>query len=197
MKIVLLGPPGAGKGTQAARISSQFGVISLSTGDIFRAVAASPDSLGIKISSLIARGELVPDALVNDVVLSKLTSDVLKSGFVLDGFPRTVSQAVVLAHFLSDNQTCLTAVIDIKVDQNILFDRIQNRVLQSGMNVRNDDTEQVLIKRLSIYNELTKPLLSYYKKQGVLRSVDGMASIDSVTDDIISALSEIKNSNHV
>ena len=190
MKVVLLGPPGAGKGTQAAHICRHFNITSLSTGDIFRSVAQSDDTLGRKVQAIISRGELVPDALVNDVVLSKLTAETLASGFVLDGFPRTVAQASVLQHFLTENRTCLNFVIDIEVDHEILFGRIQSRVAQSGGNVRHDDNEQVLKNRITVYNELTKPLLSFYRDLGLLVSINGMKTVDEVTSDIVSVLSK-------
>jgi adenylate kinase len=189
MKLVLLGPPGAGKGTQAAKISEQFGVRTISTGDIFRSVAQSNDHLSLKVREIIASGGLVPDALVNDVILSHLTDSVLNDGFVLDGFPRTVSQADVLEHFLGDKGTCLDKVINIEVDQSILFGRIQTRISQSGGNTRQDDNEQVLVNRLELYNTQTKPLLDYYTERNLLVSVDGMMPIESVTEYIISELS--------
>lgn len=192
MKLVFLGPPGAGKGTQALIISKHFNISSFSTGDIFRAVSQQNDPLALKIKSLMAQGELISDELVVDLVFSKLDSSVQQKGFILDGFPRTINQAEHLERFLAMNASHLDFVINIKVDQNILFDRIQSRVNQSSGNVRLDDNAEVLRSRIDVYNSETKPLIQFYEQRGLLVNIDGMQSVDCVTKDIISSLNKQK-----
>lgn len=190
MKVVFLGPPGAGKGTQAKQISHHFNLLAISTGDIFRSVSEAKDDLGIKVKTLMARGELIHDTLVVDLILSKLNASVLHQGFILDGFPRTVPQAQSLQFFLEEQSTALDAVINIKVDHSILFKRIETRVSQSNGKTRVDDTAEILKSRIDVYNNETQPLVSFYKDLGILHDIDGMKTIEDVTRDIVAVLSK-------
>jgi len=184
MRSILLGPPGAGKGTQAQRLVKQHGIVQLSTGDMLRAAVAAETPVGLKAKDIMARGELVPDDVVIAIIADRIDQPDAKAGFVLDGFPRTVPQAQALDRLLAKRGLELDAVVELKVNEGILIKRIENRVAEMtarGEKVRPDDNPQVLAGRLAAYRAQTAPLVDYYAGRGVLRSVDGMAAIDQVT----------------
>jgi len=184
MRLVMLGPPGAGKGTQAQRLVQKYGLLHLSTGEILRAAVVSGTPAGLNAKAAMERGELVPDEVVVAIVAERIAQPDAERGFVLDGFPRTVPQAQALDRILGERGVKLNAVIELKVDEGILVKRIETRVTQMtarGERLRSDDNAEVLKGRLAAYRELTAPLVDYYAASGLLRSVDGMAPIDAVT----------------
>jgi adenylate kinase len=184
MRLILLGPPGAGKGTQAQRLIAKHGIVQLSTGDMLRAAVAAGTPVGLHAKSIMDRGELVPDDVVVAIVAERIDQPDAKRGFVLDGFPRTVPQAQALENLLMERGLKLDAVIELKVDEGILLRRIEKRVADMtarGEKVRADDTPEVLKGRLATYRAQTAPLVDYYAAKSLLKSVDGMASIDEVT----------------
>jgi adenylate kinase len=183
MRLILLGPPGAGKGTQAQRLISKHGIVQLSTGDMLRAAVAAGTQVGLQAKNIMERGELVPDEIVVAIIADRIGQPDAKRGFVLDGFPRTVAQAEALDRLLAKRGLKLDGVIELKVDEGILLNRIEKRVaemLARGETIRADDTAEVLKGRLSAYRAQTEPLVGYYAGKGMLKSVDGMASIDEV-----------------
>lgn len=193
MRIVLLGPPGAGKGTQAKELVSKYGIVQLSTGDMLRAAVAAGTPVGLKAKDIMARGELCPDELVVSIVADRIDQPDARNGFILDGFPRTVPQAEALDRMLAKKKLRLDAVVELKVDPDILVRRIENRVEQMklrGEPLRADDNPEVLKQRLAAYGALTAPLVTYYKGRGILRTVDGMASISDVGAAIGRALAD-------
>ena len=185
MNVILLGPPGCGKGTQAARLKQKYGVLPLSTGDMLRAAVAAGTDVGKKAKAIMEAGQLVPDDVVVGVIAERIgQSDVQKQGFVLDGFPRTVAQAKSLDQMMEKRGWKLDHIIEMKVDEQALFARIDKRVRETaaaGGAVRADDNAETLKKRITVYREQTQPILPYYAKAGRLKSVDGMAPIDDVT----------------
>ena len=193
MRIVLLGPPGAGKGTQAKGLVSKYGIVQLSTGDMLRAAIAAGTPIGLKAKDIMARGRLVPDDVVVSIVSDRIDQPDAKRGFILDGFPRTVPQAEALDRMLAEKGLRLDAVVELKVDADILVRRIANRVEQMklrGEPLRPDDNPEVLKQRLAAYDAQTAPLVRYYRGKGALRTVDGMASIDEVAQAIGRALAD-------
>jgi adenylate kinase len=191
MRLILLGPPGAGKGTQAQRLVEQHGIVQLSTGDMLRAAVAAGTPIGRRAKDIMARGELVPDDVVVAIVSDRVDQPDAKKGFILDGFPRTVPQAVALDRLLSQKGLALNAVIELNVDYAILLQRIESRVAQAkerGEALRPDDNPEILGKRIETFRQQTAPLVDYYRQQGILRSVDGMASITEVASAIDQAL---------
>ena len=193
MRIVLLGPPGAGKGTQAKELVSKYGIVQLSTGDMLRAAVAAGTPVGLTAKDIMARGHLCPDELVVQIVADRIEQPDARNGFILDGFPRTVPQAEALDRMLAQKKLRLDAVIELKVDPDILVRRIETRVEQMklrGEPLRADDNPEVLKQRLQAYGVQTAPLVSYYKGQGSLRTVDGMASISDVGAAINRALAD-------
>ena len=184
MRLILLGPPGAGKGTQAQRLVSKHGIVQLSTGDMLRAAVAAGTPVGLRAKSLMEAGQLVPDEVVVAIIADRIGESDAKRGFVLDGFPRTVPQAEALDRLLAERGLKLDGVIQLKVDEGILVKRIEKRVAQmmaSGEKVRSDDKPDVLRGRLEAYRAQTAPLADYYGGRGMLKAVDGMAPIDEVT----------------
>jgi len=193
MRIVLLGPPGAGKGTQAKELVSKYGIVQLSTGDMLRAAVAVGTPVGLKVKDIMARGALVPDEVVVSIVSDRIDQPDAKRGFILDGFPRTVPQAEALDRMLAKKALRLDAVVELKVDPDILIRRIGHRVEQTklrGEALRPDDNPEVLKQRLAAYDAQTAPLVAYYRNQGALRTVDGMASVEEVASAIGRALAD-------
>ncbi len=187
MRLILLGPPGAGKGTQAKILVESYGIPQLSTGDILRSAIAAQTPLGLEAKAIVDRGDLVSDAIVNGIVSDRLDADDCKPGFILDGFPRTIAQAEALDGMLAEKGIALDAVIEIKAEADELVKRVINRAKESG-GARADDNEEVLRKRLGVYAEQTAPLVTYYTAKGLLKAVDGMAPVEEVTGAIKSAL---------
>ena len=191
MKLILLGPPGAGKGTQAQRLVDKHGIVQLSTGDMLRAEIAAGTELGLRVKDIMARGLLVPDDVVVAIVSERIDQPDARKGFILDGFPRTVPQALALDRMLKGKGLKLDGVIELKVDAGILQKRIENRIAEakaSGKPLRSDDDPEKLKRRVEIYHEQTAPLVDYYRLEGPLTSVDGMASIPQVASAIDRAL---------
>lgn len=191
MKLILLGPPGAGKGTQSQRLVEAYGIPQLSTGDMLRAAVAKGSPIGREAKDIMARGELVPDRIVVGIVSERIGQPDAARGFVLDGFPRTVAQAEALDAMLDQQRLGLDAVIELKVDPAILLERIRTRVAEMqarGETVRPDDNPEALEKRLEAYRAQTEPLVGYYAGRGRLRTVDGMAPIEEVSAAIRSVL---------
>jgi adenylate kinase len=192
MRLILLGPPGAGKGTQAQRLIQKHGIVQLSTGDMLRAAVAAGTPIGQRAKSIMDAGKLVPDDVVVAIIAERIDQPDCKRGFVLDGFPRTVPQAEALDRLLAERGLRLDGVIELKVDEGILLKRIENRVAEMsarGEKLRADDNPEVLKGRLAAYRTQTAPLADYYAAKGVLKTVDGMAPIDAVTAAIDQILS--------
>ncbi len=185
MRLILLGPPGAGKGTQAKILVESYGIPQLSTGDILRSAIAQKPPLGLEAKAIVDRGDLVSDAIVNGIVSERLDAEDCKPGFILDGFPRTIPQAEALEGMLADKKMQLDAVVELTVDADELVRRIVLRSKESG---RMDDNEDVVRNRLGVYREQTAPLVDFYRGRGLLRSVDGMQPVDVVTTAIKSAI---------
>ena len=186
MNIILFGAPGAGKGTQAERIVADRGMVQLSTGDMLRAAIAEGSELGLRAKEIMDRGELVSDDIIVGMIDARMDQDDCAKGVILDGFPRTVAQAKALDDMLAGKGLALDHVIEIKVDEDALFARIEKRASERRRTgtARSDDNADTLRKRLAVYHENTAPLLPYYLEKGVLRSVDGMASIEDVATQI-------------
>jgi adenylate kinase len=187
MRLILLGPPGAGKGTQAKILVEAFGIPQLSTGDILRSAIAARTPMGLAAKEIMDRGDLVPDEVVNGIVSERLDQEDCRTGFVLDGFPRTIAQAEALREMLEEKGVALDAVIELTADADVLVGRIAKRARESGV-ARGDDNEEVLRKRLGVYREQTAPLVDYYREEGLLRTVDGMQDVEEVTAGIRRAL---------
>ncbi|MGC6411800.1 MAG: adenylate kinase [Candidatus Puniceispirillaceae bacterium] len=183
MNIILFGPPGAGKGTQAHKLVSERGMVQLSTGDMLRAAISAGTELGLKAKSIMDAGQLVPDDVMIGMIDERMDSDTVAKGVILDGFPRTVAQAEALSDMFVSRGLELAHVIEIQVDENALFARIENRAAETGGD-RSDDNADVLKARLAVYHENTAPVLPYYADKGILKQVDGMQSIDAVSDQI-------------
>jgi len=184
MRLILLGPPGAGKGTQAQRLIQKYGIVQLSTGDMLRAAVAAGTPVGRRAKAIMDRGELVPDEVVVAIIADRIDQPDCKRGFVLDGFPRTVPQAEALDRLLAERGLRLNAVIELKVDEDALVKRIETRVAEMtarGEKLRADDNPEVLKGRLAAYRAQTAPLAYYYASKGMHRAVDGMEPIDAVT----------------
>jgi adenylate kinase len=187
MRLILLGPPGAGKGTQAQRLVAKYGLVQLSTGDMLRAAVNAGTPVGLRAKDIMARGELVPDDVVVAIVSDRIDAPDARMGFILDGFPRTVPQAHALDRILKEKGRKLDAVIELKVDEGILLKRIEKRIAETkgrGETLRPDDNPDVLRRRLTAYRDQTAPLVAYYGLQSVLRSIDGMAPISEVSNAI-------------
>ena len=183
MRLILLGPPGAGKGTQAKNLIEAYGIPQLSTGDILRSAIKAKTPMGLAAKEVMDRGDLVSDQIVNGIVSERLDSEDAKKGFVLDGFPRTIAQAEALDQMLSDKGVKLDAVVEITADAETLTQRIINRARESAATTgaRADDNAEVVRNRLTVYREQTAPLVAYYRGRGLLKSVDGMAPVEDVT----------------
>ncbi|MGB8277770.1 MAG: adenylate kinase [Methylovirgula sp.] len=187
MRLILLGPPGAGKGTQSARLMQKYSIPQLSTGDMLRAAVSAETPVGLKAKAIMDSGGLVSDDIVVGIVAERIQQPDAVRGFILDGFPRTVNQAQALDAMLAEKHMDLDAVIELKVDEEALLDRIQTRAdetRKAGGTVRADDNPGAFRTRLDAYRTLTAPVSAYYAKTGQLRTIDGMASIDEVTGTI-------------
>jgi len=187
MRLILLGPPGSGKGTQAQRLIHRHGIVQLSTGEMLRAAVAAQTPVGLKARDIMARGELVPDDVVVAIVADRIAQPDARNGFILDGFPRTVPQAEALDELLKKKHIKLDAVIELRVNESALLQRVETRVAEMrarGEEVRIDDTPEVLTKRLASYRALTEPLIHYYSERRKLLTVDGMMTIEHVTREI-------------
>lgn len=183
MNLILLGAPGAGKGTQAERLQSERGLVQLSTGDMLRAAVAAGTETGRKAKEIMDRGDLVPDQVVVGIIAERIDSPDCAQGFILDGFPRNQAQAEALDQMLKQKGKKLDAVVELKVDETILFDRIRTRAAETAGKTgaaRADDSEETLRNRLQVYHAQTAPLLPYYRAQGKLHSIDGMQGIEQV-----------------
>jgi adenylate kinase len=194
MRLILLGPPGAGKGTQAQRLIQKNGIVQLSTGEMLRAAVAAQTPIGLQAKDIMASGSLVPDEIVIGIISDRLDQPDMKNGFILDGFPRTVPQAEALDDLLKRKHIKLDAVIELRVNESALLDRVETRVAEMrarGEEVRVDDTPEVLSKRLASYRSLTEPLIHYYSERRKLLTVDGMMTIEHVTREINRILAAI------
>jgi adenylate kinase len=191
MRLILLGPPGAGKGTQAQHLVAKYGIVQLSTGDMLRAAVKAGTPLGQKVEGIMASGALCPDDVVVSIVEQRIAQPDARKGFILDGFPRTVPQAEALDRMLARHGIALDAVIELRVDEEALIRRIESRIAEMqkrGEPLRPDDNPDVLHRRLTAYREQTAPLIAYYRDHGMLRSIDGMAPIEQVAGAIEEAL---------
>ena len=187
MRLILLGPPGAGKGTQAQRLVQKYGIVQLSTGDMLRAAVAAETPIGLKAKDVMAGGGLVSDDIVIGIISDRVDQPDAQNGFILDGFPRTVPQAEALDQLLKDKGLKLDSVIELRVNEAVLLQRVENRIaemLARRESVRADDNADALAKRLEAYRAQTEPLVHYYGDRRALATVDGMASIDEVTAQI-------------
>ncbi len=193
MILIFLGPPGAGKGTQAKRIAATYKIPQLSTGDMLRAAVAAGTPVGKQAKKVIDAGQLVSDEIVADIVADRIDETDCEKGFLLDGFPRTLAQAEMLDKILQDRDRSLTTVLLLKVDEDALLARLRNRIeetMKAGGEVRSDDNVETFTKRLRVYKEQTAPLIPFYEEKGVLRVVDGMGSIDAVSAEIDGVLGQ-------
>jgi adenylate kinase len=187
MRLILLGPPGAGKGTQAQRLVHRYNIVQLSTGEMLRAAVAAETPVGLRAKDIMASGSLVPDEMVIGIISDRLDQPDMKNGFILDGFPRTVPQAEALDELLKKKHIKLDAVVELRVNESALLSRVETRVAEMrarGEEVRIDDTPEVLSKRLASYRALTEPLIHYYSERRKLLTVDGMMTIEHVTREI-------------
>jgi adenylate kinase len=187
MRLVLLGPPGAGKGTQSARLKEKYQIPQLSTGDMLRAAVEAATPAGIAAKAIMDKGDLVPDETVIGIVAERIAEPDAKEGFILDGFPRTVPQAEALGKLLAAHNIDLDAVIELKVDDAVLLGRIAKRAsetLACGGAVRADDNPEAFQARLAAYHAQTAPVTGFYAKKGLLKTADGMAPVDAVTSAI-------------
>lgn len=185
MRLLIIGPPGAGKGTQAALVAQKLGIPAISTGDIFRHNVINETELGKKAKSYMDAGEYVPDSLTNDLVRDRLSQDDAKSGFLLDGYPRTQDQVETLDEILGEQDLALDGIILLEADQDELVSRLANRAHEQG---RADDSEELIRHRLDLYLEETAPLVNFYSERGILAKVDGLGEIEAVTARIDAAI---------
>ena len=190
MNIILFGPPGAGKGTQAELLVRSRGMVQLSTGDMLRAAIAAGTELGLKAKSIMDAGELVSDDIMIGMIAERMEDEECKNGVILDGFPRTVAQAEALDVMFADKGITLDNVIEIKVDEAALFARIEKRAAETG-GARSDDNAEVLEARLKVYHDNTAPVLPYYQGKGQLVSIDGMQSVEEVSNQIEACLNSV------
>ncbi len=184
-QLLLIGAPGAGKGTQAERLAEHFGIPAISTGDIFRYNVKNETELGKLAKGFMDRGEYVPDTLTNDLVRDRLSHDDAQSGFLLDGYPRTADQVRELDSILDGQDRELSAVVQLLADTDEVVRRLLNRAIEQG---RADDTEEVIRRRLDIYDEQTAPLVSIYAQRGMVIAIDGLGGVEEVTGRILEAL---------
>jgi adenylate kinase len=185
MRLILMGPPGAGKGTQAKVIAAKLGIPAISTGDIFRANVSQQTPLGLEAKTYMDAGDYVPDSVTNAMVRDRINQDDARTGFLLDGYPRTVAQVEELDAMLADQKAAIDTVVVLTVDQDEIVARLLRRAETEG---RTDDTEDVIRKRQQVYAEQTAPLIEVYAGRGVLTEVDGMGSVDEVSARVFQAL---------
>jgi adenylate kinase len=185
MNLIFLGPPGSGKGTQAIRVAEKLGVVHLSTGDVLREAVKAGSELGKKADTFMKRGELVPDDLIIGLIEDEVASGELGGGFILDGFPRTIPQAVSLKEMFVKNSISVDKAILLSVSDDVIVGRIKGRAEAEG---RADDTEEVVRNRLAVYNEQTAPLVDFYRKESVLMEIPGEDTMDGVFNSILEAL---------
>jgi len=193
MNLILLGPPGAGKGTQAKRLMERYGLVQLSTGDMLRAAVAAGTPVGLRAKAIMDAGDLVPDEVVIGIISDRLDQPDTAPGVIFDGFPRTVAQADALDRLLAAKGRQLDAVIELAVDDNILIDRIRARAAETG-GARADDNEETLRNRLTVYHGQTAPIIPYYRDRGRLSRIDGMQAIDDVASSIDRLLADLARS---
>ena len=194
MRLILLGPPGSGKGTQAQRLVQKHGIVQLSTGEMLRAAVAAGTPVGLQAKDIMANGGLVPDEIVIGIISDRIDQPDARKGFILDGFPRTVPQAEALDELLKKKHLKLDAVIELRVNESALLDRVEKRAAETrarGEVVRVDDTPEVLTKRLAQYRAMTEPLIHYYSERRKLLTVDGMMTVEHVTREINRILAAI------
>ncbi|WP_050384841.1 adenylate kinase [Bradyrhizobium pachyrhizi] len=202
MRLILLGPPGSGKGTQAQRLVHRHGIVQLSTGEMLRAAVAAGTPIGLQAKEIMANGGLVPDEVVVGIIADRIEEPDAKKGFILDGFPRTVPQAEALDDLLRKKHLKLDAVVELRVNESALLARVEKRAEETrarGEEVRLDDTPEVLTKRLAQYRSLTEPLIHYYSERRKLLTVDGMMTIEHVTREInriLTALGALEPKDH-
>lgn len=191
MRLILLGPPGAGKGTQAKRLVERHGIVQLSTGDMLRAAVAAGTPVGLKAKDIMASGGLVPDEVVIGIISDRIDQPDAAKGFILDGFPRTVPQAEALTRLLKKKKLKLDAAVELRVNEGVLLQRVETRIAEMtarGESVRADDNAEALAKRLAAYRAQTAPLVDYYAEKRLLATVDGMKSVEQVSADIAALL---------
>lgn len=186
-RLVIMGPQGAGKGTQAARLAERLGVPAISTGDIFRANIKGGTELGVLAQSYTSRGDLVPDSVTNDMVRARLAEQDAADGFILDGYPRNAAQVTELDAILQERGAALDGVLELTAERDELLGRLRNRAVVEG---REDDTEEAIARRLDIYAEQTAPLTSAYAERGLLVTVDGIGPVEEITDRLVAALAD-------
>jgi len=189
MRVILMGPPGAGKGTQAARIAERFGIPAVSTGDIFRDNIKNRTELGQQVEKILASGAYVPDEVTNDIVRDRLAQPDASNGFLLDGYPRTTGQVNALDEMLAVAGHRLDAAVELTVDEDALVERLTNRAGEQG---RADDSEEVVRERQALYRDETAPLIDLYHEHGVLLRVDGMGTVNEVTERVVRALEGVQ-----
>ena len=185
MRLILVGPPGAGKGTQAVHLAKYFKIPHISTGDIFRANLKAGTPLGVEAQKFMDAGELVPDSVTNEMVKDRLTHSDTANGFLLDGFPRNVAQAQVLSSVLAEKKTPLDAVLELQIDDSEIISRLNNR---RSVESRADDAEEVIVHRLKVYHEQTAPIVDYYRTEGSLITISATGAVDEITKRAIAAL---------
>ncbi len=189
-RLIIMGPPGAGKGTQATRIAERYGIPAVSTGDIFRSNIKDGTDLGRQVKSILDAGGYVPDEVTNDIVRDRLAWVDAAPGFLLDGYPRTTGQVAFLDEVLAKHDHALDGVIELTVDEDSVVERLLQRAKTEG---RADDTEDVIRERQAIYRKETAPLIALYEQHGVLLKVDGMGTVDDVTDRVIKAVDTLSS----
>ena len=185
LRLLIIGPPGAGKGTQASLLAEAYGIPTISTGDIFRSNVKNETELGVLAKSYMDRGDVVPDSLTNSLVRSRLAEDDVTGGFLLDGYPRTPQQVTELDDILAEHSASLDAVIELVADPDVVVARLLKRATEQG---RADDTDEVIRHRLTVYSEQTEPLIAVYADRGLIVTVDALGSVDDVTERIRQAL---------